>query len=231
MRRRADQSWVPWREYDALDDVPPYILQYIGAILLAWNFIEDRLDDVFCRSIRCATELDRQISSRINGIDGKIEIVKKALNLFPIFTPEEVIELKETLGAIQTYKGIRDAIAHLRLPSPESPVGYSHARRGMPQEVLINVGSLSTLYAHLDELAEEVTWLYRLIERCAITQDEIDDHDYLAPPGIRSGSEFQDGFAQFRLHRSQRQSLPPLPQFPEEPEALLRREGHQDNQG
>jgi len=91
-------------------DLTKETLAGIGAMALAWNDVEAMLDILLCVCMDIPTSVWREMTTRINGIDGKIGLVKFSLqNMLRL--SEDFIKLTEdTLGAVAQFRGYRDTI-------------------------------------------------------------------------------------------------------------------------
>jgi hypothetical protein len=67
---------------DLKKEVPQSTLAAIGALALAFNEAEANLDRLFFVATGLDESLQLEVSTRINGIDGKIEIISKGAKNF-----------------------------------------------------------------------------------------------------------------------------------------------------
>ena len=84
MRRPSSKGNKP-PEAIALDikrDIPQKQLAAIGALALAYNEVEATIDKLFFASTDLPEHLQLEISTRIGGIDGTLEIIKTAAKKF-----------------------------------------------------------------------------------------------------------------------------------------------------
>src|ERR1700755_3056777 len=81
MKRIAPEKVREYRKADFLAEVEPRRLQLIGAIALAWNWIEGGIDTALCMCLELKSSLWIAVGSRINGIDGKLQIIRESLNV------------------------------------------------------------------------------------------------------------------------------------------------------
>jgi hypothetical protein len=171
-------------------------------------------------------------SDRINGIDGKIELAKVGLR--DLGAADDLLNsASETLGqdGFSKYKKYRDAVIHARILDAPTGIAISPAKRGKRQEVLITVNALNALYDRLVLVRNE------LIEICQITirlyttrrwgpmsqiaaQIVPNAGQIPGPPTRQIEQEIQEALSRYRVLRKRRQSLPPLPEFPDESSAL-----------
>jgi hypothetical protein len=213
MRRKSNQSPFPdWKDYSVLDDVDKEQLQLIGAICLEWNFIEDMIDYALFQVLELEYEPSLEVTSRINGMDGKLEILRKAAQLQKKFPEPYLKVIGITTGGVEEHKRYRDGVVHVRLLDPTSEVAPTSIRRGKSDEVLISKPALQALYARLAILAEETLALGD-----ALGFTFLDGEDCFDPTRAEASECFQAYFAQVQEHQKHRQSLPPLPKFPDSP--------------
>ena len=83
MRRRSTgNEQRPYQDYEFLQDVEPDRLKTIGAIILAWNWIEGALDTSLAIALELHPDMWVEVTSRFGGLDGKTAILKKYADLF-----------------------------------------------------------------------------------------------------------------------------------------------------
>jgi hypothetical protein len=117
MRRRL-VSEHKGRSYDIRKDLLPEQLELIGAIAIAWNQIEDSIDTILPIALRVPFPLWLEVTTRINGFDGKIAILKGTLTHFRIVFGDFDPVIRETLGAVEQHKRYRDGVIHVRIADP-----------------------------------------------------------------------------------------------------------------
>jgi hypothetical protein len=83
---------VPPRAYtfgsrDILNDYDRDVLTGIGAVALAWNNLETGINMALPIALCIEFSDWLQVTSRINGFDGKIAIIKHAVKNLPGVTP------------------------------------------------------------------------------------------------------------------------------------------------
>jgi hypothetical protein len=152
------------RAYDVRRDLTKETLAGIGAMALAWNDVEAMLDILLCVCMDIPTSVWREMTTRINGIDGKIGLIKFSLqNILRL--SEEFIKLTEdTLGAVAQFKGYRDTIIHSRVIDVGSEIAEMTFRRDKIEEVLITVDALTKLYDNIAALHKGIMELISVIE-------------------------------------------------------------------
>lgn len=198
-------------------------LSYIGAIALLYNDLEATIDWMCAVALRLQIRRE-ELTTRINGIEGKIALIKIAARNWG-FDDGEATYLADVLGdgGFGLMKKWRDAVIHAQVLDARSGVGKVTERKGKVSEVLLSLDALTGFYMRLDLMRIELTALRGILSRkqeLALQElrefeFELDDQD---KEQLEQG--IQDDWAQARSHRTQRQSLPPIPEFPEEPDAF-----------
>ena len=123
----------------------------------------------------------------------------------------------QTLKVLEeSYKKYSDGIAQAWIIHPQE-AAPSARQRGALYEVLVTVHALNMLYDHLAVLQSEMIAVSSIIfVKTRLVQQEIMPP---ADPMLRSTeSELQGHVEILRAHQRRRQALPPLPEFPAEPE-------------
>jgi hypothetical protein len=184
----------------------------IGKVSITFNAAEELIDDL----VRIGWRLDfdpKEILTRIGGIDGKYHLIKHAAKVWNM--PREMQEALETTfgeADFRLLKKYRDGVIHARPWDAENAVGVVVERQNRRAEVLLSVEALEGLAQRLEVMwleLRELKLAYRALRDKVLDYEEPDQHkEQLA-------AEYQGAMARFRLHRSQRLSLPPLPEFPE----------------
>ena len=76
------------------------------------------------------------ITSRINGLDGKFEILKQATKSFPLLAgTQEAATVRATIDAISSLKTYRDDVVHARIGNPRSGTAVTRPKRGGAFEI------------------------------------------------------------------------------------------------
>jgi hypothetical protein len=189
-------------------------LQEIGAIAITWNQLEWQVDFLLLIALDMPMGLWLPVAKRINGMDGKLQILRLRANQSEDLNDEGKDCVNQSLDAVAEYKTYRDAVVHSTPFNIEKGIAQQIGRRAETREILVTMNALTGLY-----------------ERLIILQDELRDIDLLfrfvrAPETIspvkRDPSQspeeqvLQALTAQVRRHQNRRQSLPPLPEFPSE---------------
>lgn len=211
MYRKTTNTIRPHRRYDFLTEVEPERLQLIGAIALAWNWLEATIDTTVATALGLDPVLWVEVQSRINGFDGKIAIIKAALPRLAPDMPEELqLSIRKGLNATGNYKSIRDHIIHMRLAQPEEEVSESYQRKGDTREVYAAIEPLKAFYSHLDAHLNEVMSISTMYFYLSIIHLHRDLQK--SQPEI-AALKFAGALL---LERQQkRECLPPLPEVPE----------------
>jgi hypothetical protein len=151
---------------DIRKDVPEHVLASIGAVALAYNEAEACLDSVlsFAANLRAVS---LEIISRVNGTDGKVEIIKAA---FRTLGADEKIQglIAISLGqeGFLFFKQCRDAVIHARQINVIANVADTVAKRGQRYEVLITEDALNGLYERLALVTKELVEMRGLDNAC-----------------------------------------------------------------
>jgi len=214
MRRRSTQKDRTWRAYDIRKDIKESRLAALGACIIAWNDIEGAIDTAFGMSLDLNFPMWIQVSSRINGLDGKFEIIKQAIKLefgLPAVLQKQIFE---TLDSVAHYKKFRDGVMHARITDPDDPVARTAQRKGIEDEVLISEDALNALYSHLAALRLEVDCMVLIVHYVQIADRR--EREGRAREKQQAVRGFLIETAQLPEHQKHRRSLPPLPKFPQE---------------
>ena|ERR1700733_2448918 len=216
------------RTGDIRKDLTPNQLAWIGSVTLAFNEVETLLDLILsvCFSLGDATH---EVTSRINGIDGKIELAK--IGIAQLKANDEFRHLlAETLGenGFALLKKLRDRIIHARIIDAATAIARSPAQRGKFDEILLTEKSLEAVYERLEftrlELSEAdriTTWLWLNVFIEPIERISAISPVNRAVAELRkseSESGIKGALSRYQQHQKDRLSLPPLPKFPDESE-------------
>jgi len=213
MRIKAPSYFPNWETHSVLHDSEPRRLQMIGAIALQWNFIEDVVDECL-QVVLGLVELGTDVTSRINGMDGKTAILHKAIKANKFFNDGEKKLLKTAFDAISEYKKYRDGIIHARVPSPSANVALTAPNRGDAYYIIVATVALELVYQRLELMGDEIVGAYRLLESGSFEEyDLISEGGNVDPLKLRASESFQAALALIQEHQSRRLSLQPLPQF------------------
>jgi hypothetical protein len=188
----------------------------LGKVAHFYNYCEVAIDRMFGPMVGIVPTMRREVVARINGIEGKIELIK--IGAANLKLPEDIrLFLAVSLGdgGFMKLKHFRDAVVHARVVHIQRGIGERTERRGRHFEVLLTSKALNGLARHLVEMAYELDGLMHvgLYGRAVANAPR-------GPKAKQFERAFQDGFAQAQLRRTRRLSLPPLPEFPTEPEEI-----------
>jgi hypothetical protein len=104
--RRETRNW----SYDVRKDLTQAQLAGIGAVALAWNDAEAMYDLLLCVTLGLHHSLWRDVATRINGIDGKHAIIRKAITArFGLPLVSNFIDqgIENTISAVGELRGIQ----------------------------------------------------------------------------------------------------------------------------
>jgi hypothetical protein len=214
--KRKVESPHPVMNIDIRKDVSKEQLIGIGAVCLEWNRVERSLDWALLRALDLPWETWPELASRINGIDGKIAILKSAPRQYPpAMDKGDAVLIADTLGAVEEHKRYRDAIMHANLFDPDIPIGLTWQRRGQIFEVLLSADALDSLCGRLCLLHKETACVVQMFHFNLLR------HGYYRFNTFEcSQQQAEQSFQEYRARlldlQTQRRSLRPLPKFPDE---------------
>jgi hypothetical protein len=212
--KRPHSKIAPTRGFRSIkEDVSTDQLAGIGAIVLIYNYAESAINRMLPVALGLSSGVYLSVTTRINGIDGKIEILKLAAA--DIGLPQDMRDfLADSLGnsGFSLFKKFRDAIIHARIHDPALGYGEVIESRGKMSQVLLTAEALTILFDHIEALKDEL-FSFLLI---FVAAREINNRASDGPETEQLALRIRDGFAQAQRHRTRRLSLPPLPEFPEE---------------
>lgn len=218
MRRFARKGTIHKSVRHEIADLGVTRLATIGAISLTWNSIEDSIEMNIGLILELFRSMWDEVSSRINGFDGKIALIKVAAKESVLLPTAYYLPICSTLSALEEHKKYRDAVIHVRIQDPAAPVAPSHKNKGRQLEVLITPEALIALLERLTILEQEVNRITLIIVsirahrgRMGTTPTEDEKR--------QAEEDAQQHLAQLRGFQSQRAAMSPLPEFPSEPEA------------
>jgi hypothetical protein len=224
MKRAAKDRPVK-RTGNVRKDLSENQLAWIGSVALAYNETELILDLILTSALG-QNDLGHALTSRINGTEGKIEILKTAIANLKAEQPiRDAIAL--TLGAdgFSGLKKYRDRVIHARIRDAKNAIAQSPASRGKFEEVLLTEKALEGVYNRLVLLRAELSFILQMVIGIEVAASiglalhhmklSSDDPYKRAP---ETESRIQAALAQLQLCRRDRLSLQPLPKFPSESE-------------
>lgn len=220
------------RTGDIRKDLSQAQLSGVGSVALAFNEAETLIDILVSLALGLLTNTANEVTSRINGVDGKIELAK--IRLRELSADQKTMELiTATLSetGFKEYKRYRDAVIHARILDAPTGIALGPTKRGKNDEVLLTVSALDGLYDRL------VIVRLELIEACNIAARLFSERRWapakgvapapanplahalgkVDPPKRQFEQDIQDCLSRYQEHQKRRLSLPPLPEFPEEP--------------
>jgi hypothetical protein len=220
--KRSDTKRPVKRTGDVRKDLTQNQLAWIGSIALAYNETERLVDVIFGISLSLS-ELSYDVVSRINGTEGRVEIIKLAIR--ELGCPELMcVAFADTLGnnGFSLLKKFRDRIIHASIVDAAAAIARSPAKRGSFEEVLLTVDALKALYRRMQLVRSEMIEIMKITSNYVLAKSPANTNlNLLAGRGVpiaQIESEILRCFAQFHRHQKARLSLPPLPEFPSEPE-------------
>jgi hypothetical protein len=211
MKRTSPLRHNGVRSSDPFTNLTTEQLTYIGAVAMLYNDVEAEVNQL------CATGLhipinDDEVLSRINGIEGKYELIKLCAAYWG-WTAQERNHLSEALGkgGFHGLKTWRDAVIHARVFDIKSSVARVAERRGKTAEVLLAPDALKGFYDRLVWMRVEIDTLDTIMAR----KRALHTASY---PGRKEqlSQEIEASWIQAREHQTRRLSLPPMPEFPED---------------
>lgn len=216
MRRPSSGDLRPYRAYDPHREVDAARLQTIGAISLAWNWLEGSIDTGLSIALNQHPSLWLEITTRINGFDGKIAILKKCAHLFFDGIAQEPAEpICKTLNAIGDTKKLRDGVIHVRLTDPTNVIADIPVYKGKMHEVLVSQPALDGVYERVLNLARESDELVALFFRNWQIMHGSNENDR-----PRHAQHFREALTQLRTLQQKREAFQPLPEFPDPPPTI-----------
>lgn len=190
-------------------------LALVGAVAMAYNEVEKRIDFLFFIATDLKGELQYEVSTRISGIDGKIAVIKKGATQARLSETEQG-QLAEALGegVFGRLKGYRDAVIHARITDGATGLGVFIGKRARLFDVLLSKAALERLFEHLDALRTELEWAANVL---GLAMGENNPH--YSTQDKRSFSNARSTWSlRFQARRTCRQALAPIPEFPSESE-------------
>jgi hypothetical protein len=186
-------------------------LEYVGAIAILYNSVEDQVDSLCAEGLRIPIH-DAEVLSRLNGIEGKAELAKISAKHWG-FSEDEQAFLAEALGksGFMLLKKWRDAVVHSRVYNSRTSMAVVPERRGKFSQVLLSTDALVGLYSRLAWIRAELFWLRQILERRTRLSREWIDTQHRE----RLEQQNRADWIRAREHRTHRLSLQPMPEFPD----------------
>ena len=91
-----------------------------------------------CLALNVPYNLTVDVTSRINGFDGKIALIKRGAERYLRLPRDSMALMNNSLSAIEEYKRYRDGVMHAWMTEPNATVADTAQRRGIVDEVLIS---------------------------------------------------------------------------------------------
>ena len=226
--KRLRTSRKTKRTGDIRKDLSDAQLAAIGAAAIAYNEAEVLIDILFNTALGLSPAMVPDLTSRINGVDGKIELAKIAMK--DLGASDEAMQLiAQSLGqdGFTLMKQYRDAVVHARVLDAPAGLAQSPGKRGKTNEVLLTVDALNGLYERLALIRRELIEAYQITLRLFVDRYISKMAVHLRQPAphlaaiadlgqSHSESKIQAAIVRYREHQNRRLSLPPLPEFPDE---------------
>jgi hypothetical protein len=201
----------------AFDDVKLNLttqqLAGIGAVAMAYNEAEIRLEFILYTAIGLPGQIWREVTSRIQGADEKVLLIKVAAKAHLNAPAQFAALMEDTLAGFSECKGYRDGVIHTRVLDSKTAVGQNLAGKGKISQVLLTTAALDGIYNRLVILREELeiidtTFNFLRQSGLAITSNWRD------PNTIEYIPEIDDWLARLLNARERRKALPALPTLP-----------------
>jgi hypothetical protein len=168
-----------------------------------------------CLSMRAPPPLWPDIRSRIYGYDSKVGIINRAMH-GSLRLPKNLQQLiNDTISAVGQWKTYRDAVVHAKISDPKSIIAEGQIKKGDFQEVLVSKDALNGLYDRIVGTEQEMRDVLAIFHATAYAKRfmpyPISDQDR------QQAEQAIPGYvARLRALQKKRQSLQPLPKFPDE---------------
>jgi hypothetical protein len=214
MKRPAEGRSTPVQHTrDVKQDFSRDQLAAVGAVTLVFNELQSTVEAMLQVATGIPEWLFSEVGSRINGLDGKIAIIKSIIDR--VFSePKNIAEIKHSVGTFLEFKGYRDAIIHARVLNAALGIGLSSERRAQESEVLLRAADLDTFYDHIVALQKEIFSASNLLASTLALKSLASDDQNKA----QCEESVQAHRNQFLESRNHRRSLTPMPKFPTESE-------------
>ena len=175
MKRRVTQRRYGPRAHDIKKELSREQLAALGAVALAWNDVEAMIDVLLCVVMSTPHKLWRELTTRINGIEGKFSIIKTCIKDRFGINGGLFDDIVDTLSAAAQYRGYRDTIVHSRVVDTKNSIAEMRFRRDKQEEVLLTADALNNLYDRLlcirDEAMHLISFFEALEDRRALLPD------------------------------------------------------------
>lgn len=204
-------------------------LSGVGAVILAFTEAEVFIDIILAHSVGIREEA-LHVTTRINGLEAKIDIIAASLEHILKDEPSKR-SVQETLGnnGFKFLRKKRDEIAHARLIDKSSSLAITKPQKGKFIKTLLSKEFLDGVYDRLCIMRLE---LQHIASICLINSSLRENERFIKHFDAEHGTNYwkethetnrplaeqrsQNHFSQLHSCRNQRLSLPPLPKLPEE---------------
>jgi hypothetical protein len=110
MRRPRSTTIQSERGADLRKNLTSEQLEWIGTIIIAWNELEILIDFAMNIGLGVSAALWFEVSTRINGIDGKVELIRQAKSEFLEIDQSISSAIGRTLNGVTECKKYRDGV-------------------------------------------------------------------------------------------------------------------------
>jgi len=184
-------------------------LQLIGSIAATWNDLDDSANYVLERCLRVPPELFMHVATRINGFDGKKEIIKLWAKARLEANAKDA--LFETLNAASTVKTYRDAIIHTIPDEFEPDRGKTVKTQARVLRIDISPDTLERVLTFSKLVNAEMLDFVDFTLSMMLQDEYPSDH---AEGGRSPEAERHELLLQVQKVQSERKALPALPPLP-----------------
>ncbi len=214
MRRKAASNLPQERGRDVRENLTPGQLQAIGAAIVAWNEAERFIPVILGQAIGMSIKHYQEVSSRINGLEGQVEIIRKFQVLYPLIDKETGLLIENALASFLGYKKCRDAIAHAHIFNAPKGIGTHVKRRAEEWHVLLTEEALNKFYDHLVLLRSELAGVTGIFMTASITARKMEELPNRKVPN-KIHESIQVFVRHLQKYQSERQALGSLPSCPD----------------
>jgi hypothetical protein len=212
LRRRAPAGLYGTRGADVRKNLTSEQLEWIGSIAIAWNELEGVIDITTAISLGIHPPLWFEVTTRINGVEGKLQLIRKTRALFPEIDQTIFNAIDRVLDATAEYKTFRDAVIHAHVLDAPAGIGGLIQRRARQEIVLLTADALKGLYNRLAILREEVICVNMTLSGLMLYLRFNPSPDDASRKRVEE--EVRAYVALLQERQNDRRSLPPLPPFP-----------------
>lgn len=200
--------------YNALTEINPTRLKLIAAVAIEFTSLEAQIDVVLRDLLRLDWD-ETDVTSRINGFDGKVAIIKSVTAASPTLSGEPAKLVASTLGEIGTLKTYRDAVIHANIHEPKATMAQTSIKHGKPYEVDISVKTLRALLGRIRGFQMEMSAVFSVTSH-HFTEVDLESDNYKDASEVINGRYPQLHLRQLRKRQTMRKSLPVIPKLQEE---------------